>query len=51
VLADRGIKIRTASPTEKELEEEIKYLEMNIVKKIEVTDKRIIKLEFILAQT
>ena len=25
VLADRGIKIRTASPTEKELEEEIKY--------------------------
>jgi len=28
VLADRGIKIRTASPTEKELEEEIKYLEM-----------------------
>ena len=28
VLADRGIRIRTASPTEKELEEEIKYLEM-----------------------
>ena len=28
VLVDRGIRIRTASPTEKELEEEIKYLEM-----------------------
>jgi Arc/MetJ-type ribon-helix-helix transcriptional regulator len=25
VLVDRGIRIRTASPTEKELEEEIKY--------------------------
>ena len=28
VLVDRGIRIRTASPTEKELKEEIKYLEM-----------------------
>ena len=28
VLTDRGIKIKTAAPTEKELEEEVKYLEM-----------------------
>ncbi|MBA7516874.1 hypothetical protein ES705_08923 [subsurface metagenome] len=28
VLTDRGISIRTASPTKKELEEEIKYLGM-----------------------
>jgi len=28
VLTDRGIEIRTATPTERELEEEVKYLEM-----------------------
>ncbi len=28
VLTDRGIRIRTAAPTEKELEEEVKYLEI-----------------------
>jgi predicted HTH domain antitoxin len=28
VLTDRGIGIRTATPTERELEEEVKYLEM-----------------------
>ncbi len=28
VLTDRGIRIRTATPTEKELEEEVNYLEM-----------------------
>ncbi len=28
VLTDRGIGIRTATPSEKELEEEVKYLEM-----------------------
>lgn len=28
VLTDRGIRIRTATPTEKELEEEVKYLGM-----------------------
>ena len=28
VLTDRGISIRTATPTERELEEEVKYLEM-----------------------
>ena len=28
VLTDRGIRIRTATPTERELREEVKYLEM-----------------------